>query len=337
MFQNAITFLASFLGLHAQAQCPDASLKETKLDCPWALVSRTLDGVTDADQIRTTMDEHLPSFMVQFERDGRSRQLLEFWGLSRNIDESNLATGLRTVPENLLRFFASIWDLTFSENFTIGHAGLTHTYGYLFSTRLTPYGYKRARYVTGELEAGFGVSDKLFSGMPRQGTLLSNLTYFTGRIAFRDNPALTTELQAAVKSGQIVNVPELTEYPFETLKVRRLVEVVTLENATLEIRTDIVHFPKTNLRGANTNLLIYSVDYRPNGAEARPRLITAFPVQQTTAKGVFEPSLLGESLPIKLNYNASLPVTISGEQMVGKRFIFNESSIPQSRNRSHRR
>ena len=38
----------------------------------------------------------------------------------------------------------------------IVHAGFEHTYGYIFSTLKTPYGYKRARWVRNEIETGFG-------------------------------------------------------------------------------------------------------------------------------------------------------------------------------------
>lgn len=40
--------------------------------------------------------------------------------------------------------------------FPIGHGGLMHTYGYLLSTVITPYGLKRQRWLTNDLAVAFG-------------------------------------------------------------------------------------------------------------------------------------------------------------------------------------
>ena len=166
------------MALSAKAQvldmtCPDVDLKETMQDCPWGGVSRSLNGVMDPFTIRETLNLKIPGFVDQLEADTKSRQLLNLWGLSRNMDESNLT--VKTIPINLLSFFNSILKVEYDDSFSIGHAGLNHTYGYLFSTLMTPFGYKRARYVQGELEEGFALPVGTFGGLPPRGTLLGNM------------------------------------------------------------------------------------------------------------------------------------------------------------------
>ncbi len=326
MFNRILVLISSFLGFHTQAQCPNLALHETAADCPWAEVTRATTGITDPTQLRSIIDEKAPGLMTQIDRDGTSRDLLGLWAQSRNIDESNLATGIKTIPENLVQYFVSLWNVPYNSDFTIGHAGLNHTYGYLLSNLYTPYGFKRARYVSGELEAGFGLPDGILGGMPKEGTLLSNLTLFAGSIAFRDSEVSLDDFYDAISSGQIVSVPELIDYPYCKLQVKRLVEVAQNTQFYLELRTDIVTFPNAQSRGANTALLIYSVDFHAPGQAPRPRLVTAFPVQASFATGLFDPTtMMGDQLPLKLKYNLALPVTVPAELMVGKRFILNES------------
>ena len=117
----------SFMSLKAQAQCPVAALHETAQDCPWAEASRATQGKTDATELRKILDQDAPGFIQEIDRDAESRALLSLWGLSSNVDESNLANGTRTVPANLLQFFVSIWKVPYNSDFTIGHAGINHT------------------------------------------------------------------------------------------------------------------------------------------------------------------------------------------------------------------
>ncbi|MBS1959034.1 MAG: hypothetical protein JST80_06140 [Bdellovibrionales bacterium] len=321
------------LGPQAWAQvfdqvCPNDPLHETAQDCPWAGVSRSLKDVTDFDVIRNTMNDKLPGFLPELESDAKSRQLLNLWGLSRNMDESNLT--VKTIPPNLLAFFNSILKVDYDDKFEIGHAGLNHTYGYLFSTVYTPYGYKRARYTAGEIEAGFDLPESTFGGLPPVGTLLGNMTYFAGTIAFRDPNAKLSriELEEILDQKQIGLSDQLAKYDFKKLKVRRLIEKVDTDKIYLEIRTDIVEMPLTHTKGSDTALLIYSIDFHAPGQENRPRIITAFPVNQAFGDGLFTQEGIDSDKPVvlKLKYNAMLPVTIPAEQMVGKRSIFNEQS-----------
>ena len=332
VLQGLFVLMASFMtSFAAHAQCPDLSKGETALDCPWADVTRSTEGITDSDALRKIIDEKIPGFMAQIDQDAKSKTLLNLWGMSRNIDESNLDPTSpnymkHTVPENLLAFFVSIFKVPYDSTLTQGHAGLTHTYGYLFSTMPTPYGYKRARYVSGEIEEGFGISAGLFGGLPKEGTLLSNLTHFAGTIAFRDNMNSETELTETFSSGEIKASKELSSFNYTQLKPQRLTETAQNENFYLEIRTDIIPFTHSNSRGTDTALLIYSIDFRAPSDPAKPKLITAFPVNDAFTKGLFDPATLGDQQVLQLKYNAVLPVSVPAEKMIGKRYIFNEGN-----------
>jgi len=329
MIKVFLSLIATLMGQspqQAKAQCPDLSQHETALDCPWAEVTRLTQGMQDPTQIRSVLDQKIPGFVQQLEKDASARDLLNLWGLSRNIDESNLDTGTLTVPSNLLWFFNSILNVTYNSQFTEGHAGLTHTYGYLFSNVWTPYGYKRLRYVAGETEEGFGLPQGLFGGRYPHGTLLANLTQFAAPIAFQNSPVSKSDFQDVMNSGLVEVIPELAQFPFSKLHIRRLVERVQNEKYTLEMHSDLVDFLYPNTRGNNQALLIYSVDFHAAGQPARPRLVTVFPVEASFATGLFNPQTLGDAVPLKLKYNAVLPVSIPAEEMVGKRFVTNESN-----------
>lgn len=359
MFQVITSLLGSWASwwspARAEAACPDSALHETQLDCPWAGVARKLQNqkISPAGlkQIKATIRKSIPGFLDQLERDRKASGLADLWGTSRNIDESSLPTTpkpsvTRIVPENLLRAFTSIWPLPFAPDYTEGHAGLTHTYGYLFSTLQTPYGYKRARYVKGEIEAGFGLPAGLLGGLPTSGTLLQNLTYFAGRIAFRpgasESPGDARGLQALealAKSPSSGVAPAVLNFDYASLKPKRLLEQLEIvepvppggkpEWATrihIEMRTDLVPFLHSNPTGKNSALLIHSIAHWPSGALIRvsppaPRLITVFPVEASFAERLFDPNALGEKVPMKARYNAVLPHPVPAEQMFGKRSI----------------
>ena len=107
-----------------------------------------------------------------------------------------------------------------------------------------------------------------------------------------------------------------------SLKVRRLVEWTRNDAFTLELRTDIVSFPRANTAGRNTALLIYSIVYKKDGKDrARPRLITVFPVDSGFANNLFKAEGLGERVPFKLKYNASVQGDLNPALLVGRRFI----------------
>lgn len=310
IFNALFSLILSIFGFSSQAK---------EADKIWYDTAQKMAAATSYDEMREILDQNLPGFVEGIERDSnQNRNLLNLWGLSRNIDESHLSDGTRTVPANVIQFFNSILKVQYDQNSVFGHAGLTHTYGYLMSNLQTPFGFKRARYVNGELESGFGLPEGTLSGLPSRGTLLSNLTNFAGMIAFRDHP----ELQQYLKT----EVPEIANFEFHKLNSQRLIEIVENERYTLELRTDIVPFTENNTKGKNAALLVYSVDFHARGQKSQPRLITVFPVEKNFASGIFSPAGMGDQVAIKLKYNAALPVTIPAEQMIGKRFIANENT-----------
>ena len=314
IFNALFSLILSLLGFSSHAQDADKIYFET---------AEKMAAATTPEEMRTILDTNLPGFAAGIERDSTQRRdLLNLWGLSRNIDESHLADGTRTVPANVLQYLNTLLKVNYDENFIYGHAGLTHTYGYLMSNLQTPFGFKRARYVAGEIEAGFGLTPGLFSGMPPHGTLLSNLTNFAGPIAFRDHHETIKKLDC--------DVHEIKHFNYSTLKPTRLIERIENERFTLELRTDIVPFTKENKNGKNTALLVYSMIFSTTDVKnSEPRLITVFPVEKSFGDGLFLPTRLGDQVAIKLNYNAAPPITIPVEQMIGKRFIENENTTIQ--------
>ncbi len=313
LLQAIFSLLISIFGYSSHAKDSDQA---------WFEAAQKMALATSPDEMRKILKSELPGFLESIETDSiQNRDLLALWGLSRNIDESHLSDRTRTVPANVIQFFNSILQVNYDSTFTYGHAGLTHTYGYLMSNLKTPFGFKRARYVDGEIESGFQLTDGLFSGIPAQGTLLSNLTCFAGNIAFRDQSELRKYL------NQRCSIPEISTYPFKQLKIKRLVERLRSNEFHLELRTDIIPFPNTSTRGNNSHLLIYSIDFHKRGEQSQPRLITVFPVQKGFGDGIFSNVGFGDRQPIKLKYNAAIPLDIPQDEMIGKRYVENENYI----------
>ena len=75
-------------------------------------------------------------------------------------------------------------------------------------------------------------------------------------------------------------------------------ETVTIGNDRLQIYTDFIQFKDHSK--SNSNLLIYWIK---DLKDSRPRLITAFPVQENFLKLVFDPTKLGPDQEIKIRYN----------------------------------
>ena len=290
MFKALFSLILTLFGYSSQAN---------EAEKVYFVTAQKMEAASTQDEMTAILNKNLPGFYEKLKKDAtENRPLLNQWGLSRNIDESHLKDGTLTVPANVLRYLNSILKVNFDEKYIHGHAGVTHTYGYLFSNLQTPYGFKRERYVGGEIESGLGLSEGLLSGTPPHGTLLSNLTHLIAPIAFRD--------------------------PKSKYKARRLVEVVENDHFSYEARTDIVPFTHRNTRGKNTALLIYSIDFHAHGQKSQPRLITAFPVQDSFIQALLKTSDLGDQKVITLKYNAALPENIPPEQMIGKRTITNE-------------
>ncbi|MBI3565237.1 MAG: hypothetical protein HY079_08580 [Elusimicrobia bacterium] len=219
----------------------------------------------------------LPDLVAMAERDSRDPAMLALWGKSVNFDEHAQAVIVDSATLSALFAAAKVAP---------GHAGVTHTYGYLTSTLVTPYGYKRDRWTSGVIEKGFGLPAGFLSPAPSTGTLLSNVTAFAGSIAFRDDPK---ELAAATRGRA----------PFPGMRPARLIETV----GSVSIRTDFVPY----LHGDGA-LLVYS--WRDLKAK-RTYLITAFPVEAKFAAALFDPGELGKNKKILVRYNGDIPLTAS--------------------------
>ena len=81
-----------------------ATKNETAQDCPWADVTRATTGITDDKQIETIIEQKIPGFMDQIQKDANAPDLLALWGLSYNLDASDPVDPI--IPKNLLQYFS---------------------------------------------------------------------------------------------------------------------------------------------------------------------------------------------------------------------------------------
>lgn len=293
------------------ANCPDSSLAETQEDCPWAGIARALSeqGKLGAIDLIAALKDSAPELAAEISRDSHATQYKTLWGKSINFDE--LAKGIIIDPA-ILKALAKAFHVHYISD-RLSHAGMEHTYGYLFSNLKTAFGYKRARWVHGDTERGFGLTvGTLGPEAPKVsgGSLFSNATYFFGRIAFRDDAKLIRVLEK--HAGGVAK--SLRHFDYSILKPSRLEETIASKNVV--IRTDLVPFTtKPENAGANTYLLIYSII-----EEGRSYLITGFPVGQSFVDSALNKDKLGENKPITTQYNAFVD-GVSGESLQGTRKV----------------
>jgi hypothetical protein len=191
------------------------------------------------------------------------------------------------------------------------HAGMDHTYGYLFSTLQTQFGFKRARWVQPDIDKGLGLPPGLISPAPPAGTLFSNVTCLAGNIALKDDKIASAFLKkAAARCAK----------PLRKFRARgriRVTEEVSLPGGRkVDLRTDLVPFRKVS--GGNSHLLVYSVY---DSAAGRAFLITAFPVAEGFVKSVTAPAGLGADKPVQPRYNAyveGFPGVLKGKRSLSR-------------------
>ena len=313
MKNQLIAVIAAFLsfGIFAFADsgnCPDLANGETAQDCPWALISKSLDEVSkDKGDLNAFLKREAPGIVSQLEKDAKKSGLKSLWGEAINFDELAKGQIVNPITYDLLNDF---FKGSPRDN-QIVNAGLQHTYAYLFSTLKTPYGYKRARWVKPDITDGFKLPPDSISANPLDnGTLFSNITYFAGKIAYRVNSVQAKILKKA-RFGVSRSVLQIN---FSKLESYRLVE--SLDN--IRIQTDLVKFPVPG--AVNSYLLVYSVSSPHYKNEQR--LITMFPVDAAFVARVIDPQNLGENKPIQSRYNAYLPELASGPKL-GKRELQN--------------
>ncbi|MFL5814646.1 MAG: hypothetical protein ACJ763_13810 [Bdellovibrionia bacterium] len=293
---------------YASSTCPDEGQGEKPEDCPWAGLARDLESVASQNgSVIKALQKEQPVLYSQMKADSRRKDWLELWGYCINFDE--LARGIIVSPtliDPLVEFFAPPAGKPFMvNNREILHAGVQHTYGYLFSNLKTSFGYKRARWVRDTLDRGFGLPIGTLSPLPKAGSLFSNATYFAGRIAFKNEPSI---LKTLTRSASRAVSPTLVTYDFDSLKSMRLEETVHTETGDVIIRTDFVPFPHKVEGDTNTHWLIYSI--ADNRAERKKQhlvpaqLITAFPVETSFVEAALAADGLGENKTIVTRYNA---------------------------------
>ncbi|MBI5597866.1 MAG: hypothetical protein HY928_17410 [Elusimicrobia bacterium] len=277
------------------AVCPDVPSGETPLDCPYAGAARELARAQEEGRaLAPLLEELLPGVARQLRADRAREGLKALWGESINFDELAKST---IVPEGVLAVLEGAFGAPSSGG--RAHAGLEHTYGYVLSTLKTPYGFKRARWVSGELERGLGLPEGTLGPAPKEGTLFANATMLAGRIALRDDePSL-----AALKEAGGATAKALADYDYGTLEVTRLEE----RAAGAALRTDVVRFPHPAV--PDTHLLVYSAS---ESAAGRPRLITMFPIAEAFAMRLTDQSGTGPCV-VKARYNAFVKRLGAGE------------------------
>ena len=264
-----------------QQGCPRADLGETEQDCPWA-------GWVREFERQSALSEALPeAIRVSLERDQADSAIREAWGLSQNYDEGVRAEIVRGPILEALAARMGV-EVQQKRDRRVVHAGLIHTYGYLLSNLRTSFGYKRARWVSGRIEAGLRIPRESFGPgaylLGPETTLLSQATFFMMRVALRDDAARWEEWR-----------PRLEGRTTEALRALRLPAIArSSESQTLpsgervEWVTDLVYLP-ADPRGGR--LLVYS-QHTAQGV----RLITAFPVEANFSEK--------KNTPVRPRYNA---------------------------------
>ncbi len=260
------------------------------------------------------LQKHYPTVVDDLEQLKSARYLLSLWGLSRNRDEDSDST---IVSPQVLNAIGSACGTPMPPH--VAHAGLMHTYGYLFSLLETPHGYKRERWTKPVLDQAFGFDGPVLQALPNHGTLLGNVTYFLGRIAFRGR---RRELSVLRKVRPQLP-PALLEFRYRRLKRQRITETIRLRRRgptpqQVELVTDLVAFANRPAAADNLNsLLVYSVvDTRRDLAQ----LITAFPVRSETVQDLVAGSPFGRRVEIHTRYNAFV-AEITGEVQTGARVL----------------
>lgn len=268
-------------------------------DSHWNDLTKVL--IQDSEnKLDTNLSIHHPHLLSQINQDSKDPYLLMFWGKSYNIDASSSKV---IVNERLLKELHQKFNILSTD--TQAHAGIIHTYGYLFSHLDTPYGFKRKRWIDQSLNSAFSFENLSLSPDAIEGGLLSNLTYFIGMITLKNK----TNLQLLKNVSQ-----EVQRFNYDGLKKYRLEE----KTKDVIIKTTFVSFPKNMATGDNSFLLIYTIFDLTLDKEY---LITAFPINQKTFLNAQDKKYLGKNKSISLRYNAALDQFVQGT--LGTRTFFN--------------
>lgn len=289
-----------FVAFEAMAVCPDPSLNELSTDCPWAEMAREISAGKSCDDVFKTV----PALNSQLQADSLSSELKSLWGRAKNFDESAKGVIVADAVLQCLSKKLNIKDaIQAKEQMTVVHAGLQHTYAYMFSNLVTKYGFKRERWTKDDLRLGLGLTPGLLSPMTADGAFLSNVTYLFAKLTFGTR---------GIKSKKNV-AKEILDLKPSKYEIRRLKE--TLPELKLAVHTVFVKLDTTKLSSKNTHLLIYWIEDIKN---KKNYLISGFPVDAATVERALEPATLGANKPVSLRYNAwwpevsGAPATLTG-------------------------
>lgn len=242
-----------------------------------------------------------PGIARQIETDRGSSGPAIFWGESRNVDEF---AGQVIVEPSILQTIFRIADRRLMPEHP--HAGYQHTYGYLFSLIKTPYGKKRDRWTRTDLEASLGLPLDLLGPSPSEGTLMANVTWLAGNIAFSGHNRVRWLHRCLSKRAALaVQVLDLKVW-----RHLRLTETVAPANSNslrsaVSLITDLVQMPFAKKFGIKENwLLVYSI--RTHAGET-PKLVTLFTVTDDFVDSIHARAGRRNRTDVRPRYNASVP------------------------------
>lgn len=242
-----------------------------------------------------------PELVTQVEADCGPRGPLPFWGWCRNIDENAHQVIVNPSIQETIFFIAG---QPFSPEHP--HAGLQHTYGYLFSIIDTPYGRKRDRWVDTSLEAAFDLPSDVLSPSPNDGTLLANATWLAGSIAFRGHRRLKW-MQRCLSKRAAASLRKLNPKDLKGLRFQESVFLRTSRGhrARVSFVTDLIRMPCVESLNHDAHwLLVYSVNDDRN---RDPYLITLFTVTEEFVESICERSATAQRDDIRPRYNTYVP------------------------------
>ncbi len=251
------------------------------------------ESVNTKTSIISLLEKKNPHLFHEIVNDSKDKKLTAFWGKSINFDSG----AKKQIIDDQIMSDLQVQFKIKNDN-KIVHAGITHSYGYLFSVISTPYGFKRKRWIDPTLNYAFSFSGSSLSPQTIEGGLLSNLTYFAGTIAFKDESD-----RRALKALKNVS-SEVLNFDYSKLHVEKLEEEIMVNGSLTNIlRTTLVKLPFKREEEENDYLLIYSIWSRRDHKED---LITAFPIKKDAYKKIIESDSLGPNRPILVRYNAYL-------------------------------
>lgn len=207
--------------------------------------------------IEETLKSNYSPLWNQIAQDKKDPYVFLFWGNSKTTENNKYI-----INEKVRSDLFNIFQQQHTDQY--GNAGLMHIYGYLFSTLETPYGYKRERWLIKELNQLFNFQHNQLSIKTDRGTLLANVTYFAGQLAFDE----TQDLEL------IKNVAD----EIKSIDYKKLMKLVVIEeNKNFKFKTIIISLGNNSSK--NTHLLIYSYYDKLLGKD---QLVTMYPINNET-------------------------------------------------------